>query len=91
VVFAFIAIISSFVLCVIVCGDYAGCGFLNLLERGGLPVGEIIPGPPILYYSVFFLLFFPFFVSFSSASASPALVAYISNRCVRHKYAIIAF
>jgi hypothetical protein len=53
VVFAFIAIIPSFVLCVMICGDYAGCGFLNLLERGSLPINEIIPGPPISYCFVF--------------------------------------
>jgi hypothetical protein len=63
-VFVFFAIIPSFVICVVLSGDYAGCGFLNLLERGGLPIGKIIPGPPIPYYPVFFLFRIPFFFCF---------------------------
>jgi hypothetical protein len=41
-----------------VCGDYAGCGFLNLLERGGLLINEIISGPPISYRPVFLSVIF---------------------------------
>jgi hypothetical protein len=37
-----------------VCGNHAGCGFLDLLERGNLPINEIISGPPISYRPVFF-------------------------------------
>jgi hypothetical protein len=63
-VFVFFAIIPLFVICVVLGGDHAGCGFLNLLERGGLPINKIIPGPLIPYYPVFFFFRIPFFLYF---------------------------
>jgi hypothetical protein len=44
-----------------VCGDYAGCGFLDLLECDNLPIDEIIPGPPISYRSIFLFVVSLFF------------------------------
>jgi hypothetical protein len=62
--FVFFAIILSFVICVVLGGDHAGCGFLNLLERGDLPINKIIPGPPIPYYPVLLLFRIFFFFCF---------------------------